>query len=69
MGIFAAKKIPKGEEVTYNYQFQSFGEVKERCMCGAKNCTGNFDGVELEGQGVGCGGAVVSTMPQSTDRK
>ena len=50
MGIFAAKKIPKGEEVTYNYQFQSFGEIKERCMCGSKNCTGNFDGVPLEGQ-------------------
>lgn len=50
MGIFAAKKIPKGEEVTYNYQFQSFGEIKERCMCGSKNCTGNFDGVALESQ-------------------
>ena len=52
MGIFAAKKILKGEEVTYNYQFQSFGEIKERCMCGSKNCAGNFDGVALEGQPV-----------------
>ena len=33
MGIFAAKKIPKEEEVaSTNYHFQSFGEIKERCV-------------------------------------
>ena len=69
MGIFAAKNIPKGEEVTYNYQFQSFGEVKERCMCGSKNCTGNFDGVPLESQSDSAREAATSALPQSSDRK
>jgi hypothetical protein len=51
MGIFAAKKIPKKEEVTStSYQFQSFGEIKERCTCGSQSCTRNFDGVPLEEQ-------------------
>ena len=64
MGIFAAKSIRRGEEVTFNYQFQPFGAVIERCMCGSKNCTGNFGGAALEGQSVSCGGAVVTQPPK-----
>jgi hypothetical protein len=38
IAIFAIRDILNGEELTIDYRFQSFGEVDERCMCGAKNC-------------------------------
>ncbi|EKX31239.1 hypothetical protein GUITHDRAFT_47131, partial [Guillardia theta CCMP2712] len=40
IGIMASDNIPKGAEVTYNYQFESFGGMKHKCLCGAPNCSG-----------------------------
>ena len=40
IGIMADQMIPKGTEVTYNYQFESFGETRHVCLCGANNCSG-----------------------------
>jgi len=40
IGIFSQRDIEKGEEFTYNYQFQQFGKGKTKCLCGAENCTG-----------------------------
>jgi SET domain-containing protein len=40
VGIYALKNIAKGQEITYDYNFVSFGSEKERwtCECGAGNC-------------------------------
>ena len=40
VGLFALKDIADGEELTFNYQFEAMGEVKQVCLCGAKNCSG-----------------------------
>ncbi|AFZ81655.1 hypothetical protein BEWA_010720 [Theileria equi strain WA] len=41
MGVFAQRKIIKGEEVTYNYGFTSKGVGGGfQCRCNAKNCRG-----------------------------
>jgi hypothetical protein len=40
IAIVASDAIPKGTEVTYNYEFESFGAQQHKCMCGAPNCSG-----------------------------
>jgi hypothetical protein len=41
VGIFAKKDIEIGTELTYDYQFEYFGdEIPEKCCCGSKNCRG-----------------------------
>lgn len=38
---FAATKVIKqGEEITFDYQFVSYGEKEQKCYCGSKNCRG-----------------------------
>ena len=36
VGLFALKEIPPGQELTFNYQFETVGETKKRCQCGAR---------------------------------
>jgi histone-lysine N-methyltransferase NSD2 len=38
IAIVSSDAIPKGSEVTYNYEFESFGTMQHKCMCGAPNC-------------------------------
>lgn len=42
VGIFSKKDIKAGEELTFNYKFETVGNAKEKkaCLCGAKNCSG-----------------------------
>ena len=40
IGLFALEDITAGNELTFNYQLEAFGEVKKPCLCGAKNCSG-----------------------------
>lgn len=37
--FFAKRKIEKGEEITYDYQFPFEGE-NVKCNCGSDNCKG-----------------------------
>ena len=39
MGVFAERDILEGEELTYNYRFESFG-LEQKCKCGSSICTG-----------------------------
>ena len=40
VGLFALKEIKAGTELSFNYQFESVGDKKKHCLCGAKNCSG-----------------------------
>lgn len=40
IGLFALKDIAAGEELTYDYNFQTFGDVRQECLCGADRCRG-----------------------------
>ncbi|CAH2229034.1 jg21009 [Pararge aegeria aegeria] len=40
IGFFSKRDIAVGEEITFDYQFQRFGKVAQRCYCGAENCRG-----------------------------
>ncbi|CAL1543821.1 unnamed protein product, partial [Lymnaea stagnalis] len=39
VGFFTRKEIKKGEELTFDYQFEHYGEP-QKCYCGADNCRG-----------------------------
>jgi hypothetical protein len=38
VGIFALRDIKKGEEITFDYQFERFGAFRQKCFCGSENC-------------------------------
>ncbi|XP_053608282.1 histone-lysine N-methyltransferase SETD2 [Plodia interpunctella] len=40
IGFFSKRDIVAGEEITFDYQFQRFGKVAQRCYCGALHCRG-----------------------------
>ncbi|CAB3250495.1 unnamed protein product [Arctia plantaginis] len=44
IGFFSKREIKAGEEITFDYQFQRFGKVAQRCYCGASNCRGWIGG-------------------------
>ena len=43
VGIFALKTIEKGEEITFDYLYEDWGETPAKCYCGSANCTGFMD--------------------------
>ncbi|CAG5130471.1 unnamed protein product, partial [Candidula unifasciata] len=40
VGLFALSDIPKGSEMTFNYNLECLGNEKKACVCGAENCSG-----------------------------
>lgn len=40
MGIFSIRSIAPGQELSFNYNFQRFGEGFQACRCGAPSCIG-----------------------------
>ncbi|XP_004931047.3 histone-lysine N-methyltransferase SETD2 isoform X2 [Bombyx mori] len=44
IGFFSKRDIVVGEEITFDYQFQRFGKVAQRCYCGTDNCRGWIGG-------------------------
>ncbi|XP_055616914.1 nuclear receptor binding SET domain protein isoform X2 [Toxorhynchites rutilus septentrionalis] len=40
VGLFAIKDVKAGEELTFNYNFESKGNKKKICHCGATKCSG-----------------------------
>ena len=39
VGIFATQDISIGTELAYDYNFEWYGGVNVRCLCGAPNCS------------------------------
>ncbi|PWY98917.1 hypothetical protein BCV70DRAFT_201699 [Testicularia cyperi] len=44
MGIFAKRDIQKGEELTFNYNVDRYGNDAQECYCGEPNCVGTLGG-------------------------
>lgn len=44
MGIFAERKIARGEELVFNYNVDRYGANPQPCYCGEPNCTGYIGG-------------------------
>ncbi|XP_053698668.1 nuclear receptor binding SET domain protein [Sabethes cyaneus] len=40
VGLFALTDLKTGEELTFNYNFESTGDEKKICHCGASKCSG-----------------------------
>ncbi|KAJ0049988.1 hypothetical protein NL108_006762 [Boleophthalmus pectinirostris] len=49
VGLFALQDVPKGVELTFNYNLECLGNGKTVCKCGAPNCSG-FLGVRPKNQ-------------------
>ena len=44
IGLFAIRDIRKGEEMTFNYQFETFASKPFKCICGTAKCSGWIGG-------------------------
>ncbi|KAL9931781.1 hypothetical protein V8E36_009331 [Tilletia maclaganii] len=44
MGIFARRTIYAGEELTFNYNVDRYGNDAQDCFCGEPNCVGSIGG-------------------------
>jgi hypothetical protein len=40
MGFFAKRDIARGEDLTFDYQFERSGNIAQKCLCGAAKCRG-----------------------------
>jgi hypothetical protein len=44
IGLFAIRPIAKNEELTFNYQFETFASKPFKCLCGTAKCSGWIGG-------------------------
>ena len=42
LGLFAKENIEKGQELTFDYQYQRSGKIRLKCHCGSKDCRGSL---------------------------
>ncbi|KAI8972717.1 hypothetical protein BDB01DRAFT_455123 [Pilobolus umbonatus] len=44
IGIFTRRPIKAGSELTFDYKFERYGAVAQKCYCGESNCKGYIGG-------------------------
>ena len=44
VGFFSKRKIKLGEEITFDYKYERYGQQAQKCYCGANNCRGWLGG-------------------------
>lgn len=42
IGLFALRDIKQGQELTFDYDFETFFEESKECLCGSENCRGSL---------------------------
>lgn len=40
IGLFTKRPVQVNEELTFDYQFQTFGKKRHKCYCGSEKCRG-----------------------------
>ena len=40
VGFFARRRIGAGDELTFDYQYETYGTEAQKCLCGAPTCRG-----------------------------
>ena len=48
IGLFALRDIPAGSEITFDYNFERYGDKPLRCLCGTPACRGTVGGGGLD---------------------
>ncbi|GIL91288.1 hypothetical protein Vretimale_10000 [Volvox reticuliferus] len=46
IGLFAVRDIPKETELTFDYNFERYGDKPMRCYCGSTNCRSFIGGMQ-----------------------
>jgi SET domain/AWS domain len=44
IGLFALEDVPAGTELTFDYNFERYGDKPMKCLCGSKACRGVIGG-------------------------
>ena len=44
VGFFSKKAISKGEEITFDYKYERYGQEAQKCFCGSSKCRGWLGG-------------------------
>ena len=52
VGFFSRRPIAKGDEITFDYKYERYGQEAQKCYCGADNCRGWLGGNPEEDGGV-----------------
>ncbi len=48
IGLFASTDVPAGSELTFDYNFERYGDKPMKCLCGSKGCRGMIGGVQVK---------------------
>ncbi len=51
IGLFAVRDIPQGSELTFDYNFERYGDKPMRCYCGSTNCRKFIGGQQVRPRG------------------
>ena len=52
VGFFSRRPIAKGDEITFDYKYERYGQEAQKCYCGADSCRGWLGGNPMEDGGV-----------------
>ena len=47
IGLFALSDIANGQELTFDYNFERYGDKPMRCYCGSKRCRKFIGGTQV----------------------
>ena len=52
VGFFTKRRILKGEEVTFDYKYERYGQQAQKCLCGSDGCRGWLGGEPADKENV-----------------
>lgn len=69
MGFFTVHHVSSGDELTFDYKFQRFGEAAQKCFCGSANCRGYLGAPKQPENRLGLEGGVPSPTGKEGRRR